>query len=126
MVFIPPHVESRPHKSVHDLITPRMLQERVAWCKRLGYNKPKWVYFCDQLIRLGLTVYLYEARQTRSKYITVQRGDKKFKVRFSDHKPIAHREQRGDCDFFVGITNKTRHTTEDAIRATLEYFNGQD
>lgn len=41
---------------------------------------------------------------------------------FPCHKPILHRETSGDCDFFVGRTNLGVRNTDDAIKATLEFF----
>lgn len=76
-------------------------------------------------MRLGFTIELYEARQTKSKYCTVKRDVKSFKVRFSDHKPIYHREMQGDCDFFVGVTNTGSRNTHDAINATCNFFGVQ-
>lgn len=67
-------------------------------------------------------VFLYEAKKTNSKYLTVTYGNKKFTVRFSDHRPIRHRELAGDCDFFVGVTNTGVRDIVDAIEACLRYF----
>lgn len=76
-------------------------------------------------MRLGFSVELYEARQTKSKYCTVKLDGKSFKVRFSDHKPIYQREMKGDCDFFVGHTHTGIRTTQDAINAVCAYFGVQ-
>lgn len=88
----------------------------------MGYAKPKWVHFCERMLSVGLTVSLYEARKTRSKYITISNGNRSYKVRFSDHRPILWREDSGDCDFFVGVSNRSVTTTDQAIAATLCYF----
>jgi hypothetical protein len=71
-------------------------------------------------------VSYYDAVTTVSKYVFVRRGGKRFKVRFSNHKPARWREQSRDCDFFVGITNTGVTRTEDAIRATLAFFGVPD
>lgn len=84
----------------------------------------RWVYFCCVMIGHGLDCYLYEARRTRSKYITVQLGEKSYKVRFSDHPPIPEREDNNDCDFFVGRTNRRVTTTDQAILECLWFFKG--
>ena len=76
-------------------------------------------------MRLGFTVELYEARQTKSKYCTVRHAGKQFKVRFSDHKPIYRREMQGDCDFFVGHTHTGIRTTHDAANAVCNFFGVQ-
>lgn len=104
------------------------LRNRAEGLIAAGFPKSKWIYFCEEMLRLGFRLELYEARQTKSKYITVRReGDwsKSFKVRFSDHKPIYHREMAGDCDFFVGMTHTGRRNTHDAINATCNFFGVQ-
>lgn len=80
------------------------------------------------LVAAGFHLELYEARQTKSKYITVRReGDwsRSYKVRFSDHKPIHYREMAGDCDFFVGVTHTGTRNTHDAINAVCNFFGVQ-
>lgn len=124
MVKILPHITERPAKARNAKITQDLLDERHAWSKRLGYQKQKWVHFCEIMLAAGFDLYLYEAQRTVSKYITITDGFKSFKVRFSDHRPIAERESRGDCDFFVGRTNLAVTTTEDAIGAVGRFFNG--
>lgn len=82
---------------------------------------PKWIYFCEAILNQGLSASLYEARKTSSKYITVFFQDQQFKVRFSNHKPIKTRENRKDCDFFVGVNHNSVSTTEDALKAVLKW-----
>ncbi|MBB4235076.1 hypothetical protein [Rhizobium esperanzae] len=103
-------------------MTPAYLAIRTARANALGYGKPRWVEFCEVALRRGLDVYLYEAKRTFSKYITLRMGGLAFKVRFSDHKPIPAREARNDCDFFVGVTNTNVTTTGDAVRAAMKHF----
>lgn len=74
------------------------------------------------MLRRGFTVELHEAVTTVSKYVYVRRGNGVFKVRFSNHAPNARKEETGDCDFFVGRTNKTITTTSQAITATIAFF----
>jgi len=112
----------RPKKASNTEVTVELLKARVEYSIKLGYSKQKWVEFCEHFLAQGYHLSLYEARRTVSKYITVSRGRQRFKVRFSNHKPIEHREKAGDCDFFVGRTNLKVTTTRDAIRATEEYF----
>lgn len=81
------------------------------------FGDPKWVMFARYFVSRGYDVELYEARQTHSKYLTVIKGNRTFKVRFSDHKPIMAREIAGDCDYFVGRTNLRTTTTDQAIMA---------
>lgn len=109
-------------KATNANITRKMLDERAARCMAVGYEKQKWIIFCEILLEQGFKLSLYEARQTFSKYITIQRGDKTFKVRFSNHRPNPKREAAGDCDFFVGVNNKTTTTTADALIAVKAFF----
>lgn len=99
------------------------LSTRADRAKSLGYPKAKWIKFCETLLEAGYHLSLYEARHTYSKYVTVRKADKKFKVRFSNHKPIKHKEAQGDCDFFVGVTNFGVTTTSHALAAVHKYFN---
>lgn len=87
-----------------------------------GFPAPKWAAFSWYMLDQGFFVSLYRAKKTNSKYVTVSKGSKKFKVRFSDHKPIRKREANGDCDFFVGITNYKVTNTKMAIEAVFDYF----
>ena len=99
------------------------LLHRARRTLKAGYNVPKWIIFCGILMRNGFTLELYEARKTVSKYITVKKqGFPPFKVRFSNHKPIANLEIAGSCDFFVGRTNLTVTTTDKALRAVAKHF----
>ena len=65
------------------------------------YGKAKWIIFAEELLHKGFKISLYEARRTFSKYLTVEKDGKYFKVRFSNHKPIKERELNNDCNFFV-------------------------
>lgn len=113
----------RPKKATNCNISRELLNQRVAYSKKLGYGKQKWVEFCEVMLDNGLKCSLYEARQTVSKYITVKdTAGKTFKVRFSNHKPIKEREVSNDCDFFVGMTHLKTTTTQQAISATLSFF----
>lgn len=100
----------------------QFLQERTNKAINRGFPKPKWIEFCEVMIDLGFKLHMYEARKTVSKYITVINGDKKFKVRFSNHRPIKERESNGDCDFFVGITNFKVTNTDQAIEAVKKFM----
>lgn len=115
------------HKKVKQttLITAEFLRVRAERSIKAGYGKQRWIQFCEELLNLGCTLYIYEARKTFSKYITVQHnlaGKKSFKVRFSDHKPIPHREANGDCDFFAGKTNFAVTNTSMALDSTKNFF----
>jgi hypothetical protein len=110
-------------KATNLSVTPDFLQQRAERSTSKGYAKQKWISFCEALLSDGYRLSIYEARQTFSKYITVHgRGAKPFKVRFSNHRPIAARERAGDCDFFVGVTNLTITTTDQALAAVRSHF----
>lgn len=110
-------------KITNELVSRSMLHNRTEGLRNAGYSKPKWIAFCEELMKHGYVLELYEARHTYSKYITVKRGDVKFyKVRFSNHKPIKFREERGDCDYFVGRTHLRTTNWLMAIRAVHKHF----
>lgn len=93
---------------------------------RAGYKPAKWSYFCRTMINAGLKVSLYQSKTTVSKYVYVRNSnDKEFKVRFSNHKPIKTKEEANDCDFFVGIANRTVTNTDQAIEATFNFLKGE-
>lgn len=104
-------------KVKNQFISQNFLDERYRKSAEGGYPKAKWIEFCEEMLRQGFRISLYEAKKTFSKYITIYHGGQSFKVRFSNHKPIPQRELKGDCDFFVGVTNLTVSRTSDAIVA---------
>ena len=113
-------------KAKNKNVTIGYLRHRAKLLKEAGYSKSRWIEFCEKVLELGLTMRLYEARRTVSKYITIKDPNdfsRSFKVRFSNHRPIKHRETSGDCDFFVGVTNLGTTTTEDAFSAVVKFFN---
>ena len=110
------------HKATNIAVTLDFLKQRSDRAVASGYEKQKWVTFCETLIARGFHLSIYEARKTVSKYITVSKSGRHFKVRFSNHKPIKGRELSGDCDFFVGWTHTGKRTTEDALVAVDEFF----
>lgn len=101
-------------KITNERLTLEMINSRSS----TKFGDAKWMEFARHFIAKGVVVELYEARQTFSKYLTVINGEKRFKVRFSNHKPIASRELAGDCDYFVGHTNLGITRTDQAIMAT--------
>ena len=103
------------------IVTKEFLDSRVS----AQYGKQAWIRFCERMMSEGFVCELYEARQTVSKYVTVIDCERKFKVRFSNHKPIHAREVRGDCNFFVGITNLGTTNTSQAIAEALYFFNAK-
>lgn len=111
-------------KATHVAVTAELLADRVQRTVAAGYSKQKWVEFCEAMMARGYGMSIYEARRTVSKYITVKgpKGTAPFKVRFSNHKPIKHRELAEDCDFFVGWTHTGVRTTAQAIDAVDAHF----
>lgn len=106
-------------------VTPKFLEMRAKLCMEKGYPKQKWIWFCEELLERGFEVNLYEAKNTFSKYLTVQRpgaNEKTYRIRFSNHAPNENKERMADCDFFVGHTNFTITTALDALRSTLSFF----
>jgi len=103
-------------------ITHKFLAQRVAFAATKGWGKSKWIEFSETLLNAGFRIELYEAKKTVSKYLTVIRGQKRFKVRFSNHKPNKGKEIFKDCDFFVGVNNLTTTNTNDALWAVKEHF----
>lgn len=112
-------------KATNAKVTRSFLSERAGKAIAQGYPKQKWVTFCEAMLDAGYTLHLYEARRTFSKYITISRGKARFKVRFSNHRPIVAREANKDCDFFVGVTNFGITTTDQAIAAVHTFFGGK-
>jgi hypothetical protein len=112
-------------KAVNIIVEKDFLDKRTAICSIYGKPKHKWVEFCEYFLDKGYTISLYEAKETVSKYITLTHAscpDKAYKVRFSNHRPIAHLEYKGTCDFFVGITHTGTRTTREAAIAVNNYL----
>ena len=111
------------YKATDLIVTKAFLDERVKALAKKNYPKPKWIMFCETLLNAGYHITLYEARSTCSKYITIHEpNNKKFKIRFSNHRPNRFRESNKDCDFFVGVSNFNITTTEDALIAVEHWF----
>ena len=100
-------------------VTRELLDSKIS----TRYGKQKWIIFCEKLLAEGYTLTLYEAKKTFSKYITVRKDGKSFKVRFSNHKPALDKQIKNDSDFYVGYSYSGITTTEDALRAVKKYFN---
>jgi len=105
-------------KKVDDLFC-KLVREKYA---EMEYDVPKFLLFIEKSLEEGYDVWLYDSQSTASKYVTVKSRNKTYKVRFSNHKPNKFREQRGDCDFFVGRNNYSISTTKDAWESMQKYF----
>lgn len=79
------------------------------------YTTPKYLTFCKCMIEKGWKVRMYKA-ETVSKYIFVEKDNKIFKIRFSNHKPSIFKELQEDSDYYVGVSNKQVLTTEEIIK----------
>lgn len=97
-------------------ITREDIQTMASIAASRGHGLSKWVLYCSAMLRAGLTVKVYQAETTVSKYIYVSNRTTTIKVRFSNHNPNPSRTR--DVDIIIG--GKT--TTEDAKRITLERF----
>lgn len=90
-----------------------------------NYNKqyptPKYLQFIKTMLEHGWSVKLYVAGV--SKYVFVEKDQHIYKIRFSNHKPIYQREIENDCDFYVGISHKTVHKTEEIVNILQEKLN---
>lgn len=52
----------------------------------IKYTLPKYLYFSKKMLDMGVKVYLYESKSSRSKYLfIVNSQDKYIKIRFSNH-----------------------------------------
>ena len=97
-------------------ITRQDIQCMASLAASRGYGLSKWALYCSEMIRAGLTVKVYRAETTVSKYIYVSDETTTIKVRFSNHSPNPLRT--GDVDIIIG----GKITTEDAKRITLQRF----
>ena len=100
-------------------VTAEYLNSKVS----AKYGKQKWIEFSEILLNQGYTLFVYESKTTYSKYITVVKNGRYFKVRFSNHKPSIDKETLKDSDFYVGVSNSGITTTNDALIAVKKYFN---
>jgi hypothetical protein len=84
--------------------------------KHHGYAAPKYLLFIETMLKEGWQVKVLKAgAKGISKYVFIEKGDHLYKIRFSNHKPIFAREQKEDCDFYVGISHKQVSTTDQII-----------
>lgn len=74
------------------------------------YSPPKYLQFIKRMIEAGWNVRIYESGV--SKYVFVQREKELYKIRFSNHVPLFHKQQENDCDYYVGVSHGQVHTTE--------------
>ncbi len=86
-----------------------MIEERIESGNKY-YPTSKYLLFIRDMIAAGWKVKIYEVQV--SKYVFVYKDDVIYKVRFSNHKPIYHREVQNDCDFYAGVSHKNCLTTE--------------
>ena len=118
------------YKVTNRVLDKEFLSIRNTYNQKYNYPKQRWIQFCEYFIKRDFKVSLYEARKTRSKYVTVYGNfDLEFVVRFSDHptqiqkKGLPPSDTRR-CDFFVGpgFGNCPWFTLSDGISATINYF----
>lgn len=82
------------------------------------YPTPKYLSFIKKFLEDGWNVKIYEVRV--SKYIFVYTETKIYKIRFSNHKPLYQKEIENDCDYYVGISHKATHTTDQIINLIIK------
>lgn len=86
-----------------------------------GFSTPKWIQFCEIMLERGWQVYVHEAVTTVSKYVFVVQGDRRYKIRFSNHIPNKRMQAAEDCDFYVGISHaENALTTEQVLDILLK------
>jgi hypothetical protein len=100
-------------KPMNELRVDRMIENYPS-----QYSTPKYMTFMWQMIKSGWEVKLHVVKD--SKYVFTSKGDLIFKTRFSSHKPSYHRQKKNDCDFYVGISHKQVHTTDQIIKMIKE------
>jgi len=84
------------------------------------FGAPKYLRFNLRMLREGWRVRLYVPKSSNiSKYVFVYKGERIYKIRFSNHKPIIKRELDNDCDFYAGISNLKVMTTEQIAKIIL-------
>lgn len=84
-----------------------------------GYPVPKWIKFCETMIKHGWRVKVYQAYKTVSKYIYIRKGKFEYKVRFSNHMPAEDSDNFERSDFYVGISRGGKINTESLIEKLL-------
>jgi len=80
------------------------------------YPTPKWLLFVQSLLLTGWIVGVHKAETTHSKYVYIRKDKKRYKIRFSNHRPSKKKELYGDADFYVGISNLNVTTTEQVLQ----------
>lgn len=96
------------------------------WYGSMELPPPKYAVFMRKALEAGYSVKLRSYQETRSKYVTVFSGSKRYKVRFSNHKPNKKLELEGACNYFVGVTNTGARTTDNAWEDMQQYFQGAE
>ncbi|NCD40588.1 MAG: hypothetical protein EOL88_00700 [Bacteroidia bacterium] len=98
----------------------RDIAKKVMKLSQGKYGAPKYLRFILRMLREGWEVKLYIPRSNKiSKYVFVKKGEKLYKIRFSNHKPLVQRELDNDCDFYAGISNLRCMTTEKIAKIIL-------
>lgn len=80
-----------------------------------GFNAPKYLLFIREMLENGWRVKLYKVKVSKYVFIYKPEKDLIYKIRFSNHKPIKHREAAEDCDFYVGISHYQVSKTEEVM-----------
>lgn len=86
------------------------------------YPRSKWLEFAAVMLSYqsqGVSLKLYDARSTVSKYLYVSRNGKTIKIRFSNHLPAKGRVLANDSDYYVGVSQVGVIRTEQVIPKVL-------
>lgn len=87
------------------------------------YPRPKWLEFAAIMLSYqnqGVSLKLYDARSTVSKYLYVTRNGKTVKIRFSNHQPANGKIMANDSDYYVGVSQLGVIQTEQVIPKVLQ------
>lgn len=101
----------------------RKTWEKYERRRNKKFPRPKWMEFAATLLTYseqGVSLKLYDARTTVSKYLYVIRGDKTVKVRFSNHLPANQKILANDSDYYVGVSQAGIIRTEEVIPKVLK------
>ena len=101
-------------KQKYTELTTKTIEHKIKNYNK-KYDTPKWLSFCKKMSENGFAVKLHEAKTTFSKYVRIEKNDKKVKIRFSNHRPNYHTQKSNDSDYYVGISHSGCITTEQLV-----------
>lgn len=93
-------------------VTIEFLQRLKSRYGKNNYPGPNWMEFCEKMILLGWSVSVYRSQEL---YIFVEKGEKAYKIRFSNQKPAEEQQEKNDSDYYVGVSRFPTFSTEELI-----------